>query len=92
MGLISLNAQFIAEAFIAILAIVDPIAVIPFFTTLTEGYGSQEKKNVIVKCTPVAVATLMIFGLVGQYIFLIFQITILAFQIVGGTLLFKFAI
>jgi multiple antibiotic resistance protein len=86
-----MSIQFAIEAFVAIFAIVNPIGNIPFFVTLTQGYSPKEKKDVIMKVVIVAIAVLVIFGLIGNYIFMLFGITIPAFGIAGGILLLSIA-
>ncbi len=86
-----MSTQFAIEAFVAIFAIVNPIGNIPFFVTLTQGYSPKEKKDVIMKVVIVAIAVLVIFGLIGNYIFMLFGITIPAFGIAGGILLLSIA-
>jgi len=79
---------FALAAFASIFAIVDPLAVIPFFVSLTEGDSKEEKKIIILRSVVVAFIVLVIFALVGEYIFRIFGFTIHAFKIAGGILLF----
>ncbi|TLZ71958.1 MAG: NAAT family transporter [Methanobacteriota archaeon] len=76
-------------AMASIFAIVDPIGAVPFFAALTEDYSPKDKQAVIQRSCAVALVVLLIFGLVGQWIFLAFSITIPAFQIAGGLLLFS---
>jgi len=77
--------------FASIFAIVDPLAVIPFFVSLTEGYTREEKHIIIIRSVIVAFIVLVIFALLGEYIFRIFGFTIHAFKIAGGILLFTIA-
>src|SRR5438093_3973641 len=83
------DLAFGLAAMASIFAIVDPIGAVPFFSALTEDYSPEEKRGVIQKSCAVALVVLLIFGLVGQWIFLAFSITIPAFQIAGGLLLFS---
>lgn len=84
-----------ATAFVAILvsifAIVNPVGVIPTFVALTGGYSHKERKGVIVKAVLVGCGVLLLFGLAGETIFNVFSITIPAFRIAGGILIFKVA-
>lgn len=84
-----------ATAFFAILvsifAIVNPVGVIPTFVALTAGYSLRERRAVITKATLVGAGVLLLFGLAGQTIFEVFSITIPAFRIAGGILIFKVA-
>ena len=82
------DVAFVLTAFVSIFAIVDPIAVVPFFTSLTSGYTKAEKKKVIMDCVLVAFLTLMLFAVGGSYIFKLFGFSLPAFEIAGGVLLF----
>jgi multiple antibiotic resistance protein len=75
--------------FVSIFAICNPIGLISFFVALTEGYKQEEKIKVIKKIILVATVTLIVFGIIGQYIFTLFSITIPAFRIAGGLLILK---
>ena len=79
----------IIAIFVSIFAICNSIGLVSFFVALTEGYKQEEKIKVIKKIILVATVTLIVFGLIGQYIFTLFSITIPAFRIAGGLLIFK---
>lgn len=81
----------ILSIFVGILAIVNPFGNISFFSSLTQGFSVEEKKRVISKAVVSATITLIVFGLLGSYIFRLFSITIPAFRIAGGLLLFRVA-
>lgn len=83
--------DFAISAFGAVFAIVNPIGNIPFFVMLTEGYSIELKKRVITKVVLVAALTLVVFALVGNYLFMFFHTSIPAFRIAGGILLFAIA-
>lgn len=82
-------------AFLAVLvsvfAIVNPVGTIPTFLALTGSYSQRERRHVIVKATLVGLGVLLLFGLAGERIFKVFDITIPAFRIAGGILIFKVA-
>ena len=81
-----MDLGYAVAIFIAIFAIVDPIANISFFSTLTRDYSQKEKKHVANKAIISSSIILITFGLIGKYIFMIFSITIPAFRIAGGLL------
>jgi multiple antibiotic resistance protein len=83
------DVAFGLAAMASIFAIVDPVGAVPFFSALTEGYSPADKRGVIQKACFVALVALLLFGLVGQWIFLAFSLTVPAFQIAGGLLLFS---
>jgi len=86
-----MDIAYVISTFIGILAIVNPFGNISFFTSLTQGFSLEEKKQVISKAIVAATLTLIVFGLLGSYIFKLFSITIPAFRIAGGLLLFRVA-
>jgi multiple antibiotic resistance protein len=77
--------------FTAIFAIVDPIGNVPLFYSIIQKYNKEEKLKIIKTAIITALVVLFIFGLVGNSIFMLFQITIPAFRIAGGLLLFRVA-
>ncbi len=83
------DLAFGLTAVASIFAVVDPIGAVPFFAALTQGYTPEDKRAVIQKSCLVALVALLVFGLLGQWIFLAFSITVPAFQIAGGILLFS---
>jgi len=86
-----MDLEYMVGAFAAVFAIVNPIGNIPFFQAVTEGYAPVTKHHVVIKVCVVTTATLLIFGLFGQVIFDLYNITIPAFKIAGGILLFSIA-
>jgi len=79
---------FVFSTFGAIFAIVNPIGAASFFVVLTKDYPPDLKYRVIRRAVTAASMTLVVFGLVGNYIFLIFNTSIPAFRIAGGAILF----
>ena len=86
-----MDIAVIITVVVAIFAIVNPMGNISFFVTLTQGYSRQERNAVIRKTTLVAGGILMVFALLGNFIFHLFSITIPAFRIAGGMLLLSIA-
>jgi multiple antibiotic resistance protein len=86
-----MDIAYVISIFVGILAIVNPFGNISFFTSLTQGFSIDEKRRVISKAIIAATITLIVFGLLGSYIFRLFSITIPAFRIAGGLLLFRVA-
>jgi multiple antibiotic resistance protein len=83
--------SFAITTFVAIFAIVNPIGAMTFFVVLTRAYPKEVKRRVIERAILAATLALLIFALVGNYIFLIFGTSIPAFRIAGGILLFSIA-
>jgi multiple antibiotic resistance protein len=83
--------MYAITVFTAIFAIVDPIGNIPIFYTLTERFTREERIRIAKKAVIAATLTLFVFGIIGNYIFILFSITIPSFRIAGGILLFRVA-
>ncbi|HKO48774.1 MAG TPA: MarC family protein [Polyangiaceae bacterium] len=69
-------------------AIMNPIANIPIFLGLTDGYSAEARRRVALRSTLVAFGTVAVFTALGQLIFSMFGITIAAFRIAGGVIIF----
>jgi multiple antibiotic resistance protein len=82
---------FTINAFVAVLVITDPLGNTPIFASLLNSYSVQERHAIIRRACLAAVAILILFTLMGSVIFKIFGITIGAFRIAGGLILFGIA-
>ena len=74
-------------AFSAIFFVVDPIAVVPVFITITEGDSEQKRRTMAWRACVITAAILLTFMLGGGLIFQLFGLTLAAFKIAGGILL-----
>ncbi len=74
--------------FMAFFAIMNPMVNIPIFIKLTEGQSKADQKKVAKTATLVAFVIVTAFILIGKYIFEIFGLTIPAFKVFGGILIF----
>lgn len=80
------------DMFIVLLVVVDPVGVTPVFGALTRGGGSLHRRRMAVKGTLLAGAILLIFALMGDWLLTTLGISLPAFKIAGGVLLFLIAI
>ncbi|MFT7233133.1 MAG: multiple antibiotic resistance protein [Cyclobacteriaceae bacterium] len=74
--------------FMAFFAIMNPIVNIPIFIKITEGLTKEKKRQIAKTATFVAFIIVTIFILIGKYIFEIFGLTVPAFKVFGGILIF----
>jgi multiple antibiotic resistance protein len=74
--------------FMAFFAIMNPIVNIPIFLKITEGLTDEKKRQISKTATLVAFIIVTGFILIGKYIFVIFGLTIPAFKVFGGILIF----
>jgi multiple antibiotic resistance protein len=78
-------------AFATLFVIVDPIGMLPFFVSLTQGFSVEDRLYVIRRSTLFASILLLAFAILGRYIFILLHFTIYSFEIAGGVLLFAIA-
>jgi multiple antibiotic resistance protein len=76
------------SVFTGFFAIMNPIANIPIYLSLVQDADETTKKRINKKATIIAFLIVLVFVLLGKYIFELFGITIPAFKITGGILIF----
>lgn len=74
--------------FVGFFAIMNPIANLPIFLGLVDGKSQVTKKRIAKTSTITAFFIVTVFVILGKYIFELFGITIPAFKITGGILIF----
>ncbi len=79
---------FSITVFTGFFAIMNPIANTPIFLGLVEGNDEVSKKRIARTATITAFIIVVAFIFLGKYIFELFGITIPAFKITGGVLIF----
>ena len=84
--------DFATTAFVSILFLVDPPGTIPPFLALTATYDSARRRRTARTACLVATVILMAFAAGGAYLFHYLSLTLPAFQIAGGVILFVVAL
>ncbi len=87
-----MELKFALKAFVSIFIIVDPLGLVPYFITLTSGYSPSRRKRTIHLAIMTTIFVLTAFALFGNQILKLFGITIPAFRIAGGFIIFMVAI
>jgi multiple antibiotic resistance protein len=77
----------IYKPLVALLAIVNPIGVIPFFIHFTEGFSREQRQRTIRVAAFSAFVVIAVSALAGLKIIEFFGISLASFQVGGGTLL-----
>lgn len=78
--------------FTSILFIVDPLAAVPAYLVITQDESAeQRRRTALLACAGMAVI-LLVFTAAGSYIFRLFGITLPAFRIAGGLILWLVAL
>ena len=81
-------ALFASTVFMGFFAIMNPIGNMPIFLGLVEGIDKSEQKKIARKSVLLAFIIIAVFSIFGSIIFEAFGITLPAFQIGGGMLIF----
>jgi multiple antibiotic resistance protein len=84
--------SFALLTFSAVFFVVDPFAAIPLFLVITQGDSPEKRRKAALKAAVVTTITLLAFAATGGLIFRLFGITLGAFKIAGGILLFLVAL
>jgi multiple antibiotic resistance protein len=84
--------SFAIVAIPSLLVIINPLMVTSVFLTLTGSYPPQARRQVARKTSIIAFAVLLAFAVFGSLLFRFFSITIGAFQVAGGIILFSVAL
>ncbi|MFO1175434.1 MAG: MarC family protein [Paracoccaceae bacterium] len=83
-----MELQFYITTFLTLFVIVDPIALVPLFIALTRGMDEGHRRTLALRACLIAAGLLATFGLVGNGLLAVIGITMPAFRISGGFLLF----
>lgn len=79
-------------SFITLITMVNPLAVIPAFVTLTGGVPRAGRAKVALLASIACIVVLTVFFVAGNWVFQFFGITVPAFQIMGGIIFFTNAL
>ncbi|HUS52551.1 MAG TPA: MarC family protein [Thermohalobaculum sp.] len=79
-------------AFVMLFVVIDPIGLGPMFVALTRGASPAERRRIALTGTFVGAAILTVFGLAGDSALKFIGISMPAFRISGGLLLFLIAV
>jgi multiple antibiotic resistance protein len=82
----------LAKTIIVLFIIVDPFGNIPIFAALTKDMDQKQCRKTFNTASIVSFVVLLVFALLGQVIFSVFNISIDSFEVAGGILLFIIAI
>src|SRR5580692_7070223 len=84
-------ADYAVSALLTVFVVVDPIAMAPTFLVVTEGMPRKSRRSVAVRASIIAGAILIGTSLVGDRLLAGLEISLPAFRIAGGLLLFWIA-
>lgn len=83
--------DYLISAAVTLFVVVDPIGLVPTFLAVTTGIPAAARRNVAVRAAVIAGAILTGSALIGDWLLRQLGITLPAFRIAGGLLLFSIA-
>jgi multiple antibiotic resistance protein len=86
-----LNYDALTNALVTILVTISPHSLAPLFLVLTRGMDRKQRNQVAIRSSVIATLVLSLFAIFGTSILGLFGITISAFKLAGGLLLFYIA-
>ena len=84
-------AEYAVSALLTLFVVVDPIAMAPTFLVVTEGMPRASRQSVAVRASIIAGVILIGTALIGDWLLATLEISLSAFRIAGGLLLFWIA-
>ncbi len=83
--------DYLLNALVTLLVTIDPLGLAPVFVVLTTGMAGSAKRQTAYRATAVAAGVLVAFALIGEPLIGFLGISLPAFKISGGLLLFAIA-
>lgn len=87
-----MEIDFLITSFVALFVIIDPVGLTPLFIALTRGMSAQARRKITIRAIGVSFFVLMVFALFGETVLGFVGISMPAFRVAGGILLFLTAL
>lgn len=87
-----MDSTQIISAFVTFFVVIDPVGLAPLFIALTRDMTPQRRRRIGWRALAIAAVLLTLFGLAGESILTVIGISLPAFRIAGGMLLFLTAL
>ena len=87
-----IDTAFLITSFVTLFVIIDPIGLTPIFLALTQGMTPRERRGVAIRASLTATFILALFTLFGEAVLAFVGISMPAFRVAGGILLFLTAL
>lgn len=84
--------QLFISAFVTLFVVIDPPGCVPIFSSLTAGTSARHRSQMAVRSSLIAAGVLVAFALGGEAFLSALGITLPAFKIAGGIMVFVIAI
>ena len=88
----SVVTELFVSAFVTFFVVIDPPGCAPIFVSLTSGADAAHRRAMALRSVGIAAAILLFFGLFGEDLLRALGISLAAFRIAGGIMLFLIAL
>ena len=88
----SIDPAFLITAFVTLFVVIDPIGLTPMFVLLTRGQEARARRAIARRACLTAIAILTVFAAFGEAVLGFIGISMAAFKVAGGILLFLTAL
>jgi len=87
-----MDSAFLITAFVTLFLRIDPIGLAPLFVALTHGMDARTRRGIAIRACVIAAMLLVLFAALGEAVLGFVGISMPAFRIAGGILLFLTAL
>lgn len=87
-----MDPSFLISTFVTLFVVIDPIGLTPVFIAVTPGMTAQQRLTIAIRASLIAGGLLFLFALLGEQVLEFIGISMHAFRIAGGILLFLTAL
>ncbi|HHK75306.1 MAG TPA: MarC family protein, partial [Rhizobiales bacterium] len=85
-------SDILLPVFVTLFVVIDPIGLTPVFVSLTAGVDGATRRKIAFQACAIAAVILVLFAVAGKHLLLLMGITLPAFRIAGGIMLFLIAV
>ncbi|GIR49820.1 MAG: membrane protein [Burkholderiaceae bacterium] len=85
----NIELQYLLFCLSTLFTVVNPLGITPIFAAMTEKFSNDDQKRIAQKGILTGSIVLIVFTLLGSFIFRFYGITVEAFQIMGGVIFFR---
>ncbi len=87
-----MDTAFFITAFVTMFVVIDPIGLAPLFVALTQGMTTAARRRIALRATLIGILILLAFAAFGEALLSFIGISMPAFRVAGGILLFLTAL
>lgn len=87
-----IDSAFLVTAFVTMFVVIDPVGLAPLFVALTQGMDGAKRRRIAIRACAIGMAVLLLFAVFGEALLSFIGISMPAFRIAGGILLFLTAL